>query len=165
MAPDAIKKTFDIRELFQYTLCLFYKYLHKKTLLSKKKKNGLKTPKKSISIPIPRALVSSSKSTRLDPLITSYLSVRFCTHGCDDGVCHMTCTNFGTWSCHVTYHEMRIAVRVIHQLDLETVDWLGGQHAQVHAEVPVTAVDIVNVCFDNDGIILKIILKLCLDHR
>ena len=160
------KKTFDIRELFQYTLCLFINIFIKNFIKQKEEKWVENAEKKYFNqLPIPRAHVSSSKSTRLDPLITSYLSVRFCTHGCDDGVCHMTCTNFGTWSCHVTYHEVRIAVRVIHQLDLETVDWLGGQHAQVHAEVPVTAVDIVNVCFDNDGIILKIILKLCLDHR
>ena len=141
-------------------------YLDNKFYKAKRRKMGWKSRKKYFKqLPVTRTLVSSSKYTTPDPLITSYLSVRFCTHGCDDGVCHMTCTNFGTWSCHVTYHEVWIAVRVIHQLDLETVDWLGGQHAQVHAEVPVTAVDIVNVCLDNDGIILKIILKLCLNHR
>ena len=67
----------------------------------------------------------------------------------------MTCTNFGARTRHLPNHQVGVAVRVIHQLNLETVDGLGCQHAQVNAEVAMTAVDVVNICLDDDGFILQ----------
>ena len=86
--------------------------------------------------------------------------MRICALGGDDWLSHVAGTDSRNGAKTMADGEVRVAVRVVDELDLQAVDGLRREDAQVDAEVPVAAVDVVDRRLDDDGVVAAEVLVL-----
>lgn len=83
-----------------------------------------------------------------------------CALGGDDWLGHVAGADARNGAQAMADGQVWVAVRMVDQLDLQTVDGLRREDAQVDAEVAVAAVDVVDRRLDDDGVVAAEVLVL-----